>query len=53
MNISADRRTRLTLFVTILTLFLVSALLVGIGVTTADYIQSPSGWSRGCARSTH
>ncbi|WP_354058589.1 adenylate/guanylate cyclase domain-containing protein [Bradyrhizobium sp. RT6a] len=36
----------MTLFVTILTLFLVSALLVGIGVTTADYIQNRSNAQR-------
>lgn len=40
MSSSPDRDPRITLFVTILTLFLSAALLVGVGVTTADYIQN-------------
>src|SRR5262249_7159710 len=40
MPSSSDRDPRFTLFVTILTLFLCAALLVGIGVTAADYIQN-------------
>ena len=42
MEIAAARKSRFTLFVTILTLFLVAALLVGIGVTAADYVQNRS-----------
>ena len=40
MPSSLDRNPRFTLFVTILTLFVCAALLVGAGTTTADYIQN-------------
>jgi adenylate cyclase len=40
MPSSSDRDPRFTLFVTILTLFLSAALLVGVAVTAADYIQN-------------
>src|SRR5277367_2626842 len=40
MHHSPDRDPRFTLFVTILTLFLFAALLVGAGVTVADYVQN-------------
>jgi adenylate cyclase len=40
MPSSRDRDSRFTLFVTILALFLCAALLVGVGVTAADYIQN-------------
>src|SRR5262245_38459008 len=40
MNSSSDRDPSITLFVTILTLFLSAALLAGVGVTVADYIQN-------------
>jgi adenylate cyclase len=42
MNSSPGRDSRITLFVTILTLFLSAALLVGAGVAIADYIQNRS-----------
>jgi len=40
MPSSSDRAPRFTLFVTILAMFLCAALLVGAGVTAADYIQN-------------
>ena len=40
MPSSSNREPRFTLFVTILALFLCAALLVGAGVTGADYIQN-------------
>ncbi|QPF88484.1 adenylate/guanylate cyclase domain-containing protein [Bradyrhizobium commune] len=39
-NSSSTRDPRITLFATILTMFLCAALLVGAGVTIADYIQN-------------
>src|SRR5215475_10424284 len=40
MDIPAQRSPRFTLFVTILSLFLCAALLVGAGVTAAGYIEN-------------
>lgn len=40
MDPHPDRKARFSLFVTILTLFLSAALLVGAGVTVSDYVQN-------------
>ncbi len=42
MDSPPHRDPRFTLFVTILTLFLIAALLVGAGVTVSDYLQNRS-----------